>query len=211
MAKKILKGLTIEISGDTQKFSDSMKTINQEAKDIQSQLNLVNKMLKLDPNNTELIREKFNLLSQSLQTTQEKIKSLKAAQQALDKEFESGKITETQYKNATNDLNKELHKTELQERLNKKEVDSAKKAVEQKTGVTQLATVANTAYAASSNYVALAIAAVTAAASASIGVFAGVYASVLGLSKAVGDLAAKSAKAANILMICKKINMQLIK
>ena len=62
MAKKILKGLTIEISGDTQKFSDSMKTINQEAKDIQSQLNLVNKMLKLDPNNTELIREKFNLL-----------------------------------------------------------------------------------------------------------------------------------------------------
>ena len=205
MAKKILKGLTIEISGDTQKFSDSIKTINQEAKDIQSQLNLVNKMLKLDPNNTELIREKFNLLSQSLQTTQEKIKSLKAAQQALDKEFESGKITETQYKNATNDLNKELHKTELQERLNKKEVDSAKKAVEQKTGVTQLATVANTAYAASSNYVALAIAAVTAAASASIGVFAGVYAGVLGLSKAVGDLAAKSAKAADDLNTLSKV------
>lgn len=205
MAKKILKGLTIEISGDTQKFSDSMKTINQEAKDIQSQLNLVNKMLKLDPNNTELIREKFNLLSQSLQTTQEKIKSLKAAQQALDKEFESGKITETQYKNATNDLNKELHKTELQEKLNKKEVDSAKKAIEQKTGVTQLATLANTAYAASSNYVALAIAAATAAASASIGVFAGVYASVLGLTTAVADLAAKSAKAADDLNTLSKV------
>lgn len=205
MAKKILKGLTIEISGDTQKFSDSMKTINQEAKDIQSQLNLVNKMLKLDPNNTELIREKFNLLSQSLQTTQEKIKSLKAAQQALDKEFESGKITETQYKSATNDLNKELHKTELQEKLNKKEVDSAKKAIEQKTGVTQLATIANTAYAASSNYVALAIAAATAAASASIGVFAATYASVLGLSKAVADLAAKSAKAADDLNTLSKV------
>lgn len=205
MAKKILKGLTIEISGDTQKFSDSMKTINQEAKDIQSQLNLVNKMLKLDPNNPELIREKFNLLSQALQTTQEKIKNLKAAQQALDKEFESGKITETQYKSATNDLNKELHKTELQERLNKKEVDSAKKAIEQKTGVTKLATLANTAYAASSNYVALAIAATTAAASASIGVFAGTYASVLGLSKAVGDLAAKSAKAADDLNTLSKV------
>ena len=205
MAKKILKGLTIEISGDTQKFSDSMKTINQEAKDIQSQLNLVNKMLKLDPNNTELIREKFNLLSQSLQTTQEKIKNLKAAQQALDKEFEAGKITETQYKSATNDLNKELHKTELQEKLNKKEVDSAKKAIEQKTGITQLATLANTAYAASSNYVALAIAAATAAASASIGVFAGVYVSVLGLSKAVGDLAAKSAKAADDLNTLSKV------
>lgn len=205
MAKKILKGLTIEISGDTQKFSDSMKTINQEAKDIQSQLNLVNKMLKLDPNNTELIREKFNLLSQSLQTTQDKIKSLKAAQQAMDKEFESGKITETQYKNATNDLNKELHKTELQEKLNKKEVDSAKKAIEQKTGITQLATLANTAYAASSNYVALAIAAATAAASASIGVFAGTYASVLGLTTAVGDLAAKSAKAADDLNTLSKV------
>lgn len=205
MAKKILKGLTIEISGDTQKFSDSMKTINQEAKDIQSQLNLVNKMLKLEPNNTELIREKFNLLSQSLQTTQEKIKNLKAAQEALDKEFESGKITETQYKSATNDLNKELHKTELQERLNKKEVDSAKKAIEQKTGVTKLATLANTAYAASSNYVALAIAAATAAASASIGVFAGVYASVLGLTTAVGDLAAKSAKAADDLNTLSKV------
>ena len=177
MAKKILKGLTIEISGDTQKFSDSMKVINQEAKDIQSQLNLVNKMLKLDPNNAELIREKFNLLSQSLQNTQEKIKNLKAAQQALDKEFQEGKITETQYNNATKDLTKELHKAELQEKLNKKEVDASKKAIEQKTGVTQLATAANTALAASSNYVALAIAAVTAAASASIGVFAGVYAS----------------------------------
>ena len=205
MAKKILKGLTIEISGDTQKFSDSMKVINQEAKDIQSQLNLVNKMLKLDPNNAELIREKFNLLSQSLQNTQEKIKSLKAAQQALDKEFQEGKITETQYNNATKDLTKELHKAELQERLNKKEVDSAKKAVEQKTGVTQLATVANTAYAASSNYVALAIAAVTAAASASIGVFAGVYASVLGLAKATGDLAVKSAKAADDLNTLSKV------
>lgn len=205
MAKKILKGLTIEISGDTQKFSDSMKTINQEAKDIQSQLNLVNKMLKLDPNNAELIREKFNLLSQSLQNTQDKIKSLKAAQQALDKEFQEGKITETQYKNATNDLNKELHKTELQERLNKKEVDSAKKAVEQKTGVTQLATVANTAYAASSNYVALAIAAATAAASASIGVFAGVYASVLGLAKVTGDLAVKSGQAADELNTLSKV------
>ena len=205
MAKKILKGLTIEISGDTQKFSDSMKTINQEAKDIQSQLNLVNKMLKLDPNNAELIREKFNLLSQSLQTTQDKIKNLKAAQQALDKEFESGKITETQYKSATNDLNKELHKTELQEKLNKKEVDSAKKATEQKTGITQLATLANTAYAASSNYVALAIAAATAAASASIGVFAATYASILGLSKTVGDLAAKSAKAADDLNTLSKV------
>lgn len=205
MAKKILKGLTIEISGDTQKFSDSMKTINQEAKDIQSQLNLVNKMLKLDPNNAELIREKFNLLSQALQTTQEKIKNLKSAQQALDKEFETGKITETQYKNATNDLNKELHKTELQEKLNKKEVDSAKKAIEQKTGITQLATLANTAYAVSSNYVALAIAAATAAASASIGVFAGTYASVLGLSKVVADLAAKSAKAADDLNTLSKV------
>lgn len=205
MAKKILKGLTIEISGDTQKFSDSMKTINQEAKYIQSQLNLVNKMLKLDPNNTELIREKFNLLSQSLQTTQEKIKSLKAAQQALDKEFHEGKITETQYNNATKDLTKELHKAELQEKLNKKEVDASKKAIEQKTGVTQLATAANTALAASSNYVALAIAAVTAAASAAIGVFAGVYASVLGLSKAVGDLAAKSAKAADDLNTLSKV------
>lgn len=205
MAKKILKGLTIEISGDTQKFSDSMKTINQEAKDIQSQLNLVNKMLKLDPNNSELIREKFNLLSQALQTTQEKIKNLKAAQQALDKEFQEGKITETQYNNATKDLTKELHKAELQEKLNKKEVDSAKKAIEQKTGITQLATLANTAYAASSNYVALAIAAATAAASASIGVFAGVYASVLGLSMAVGDLAAKSAKAADDLNTLSKV------
>lgn len=205
MAKNIIKGLTIEISGDTQKFSDSLKTINQEAKSIQSELTIVNKMLKLDPNNTDLLKEKFRLLSQTLSTTQEKIKNLKAAQESLDKEFQQGKITETQYTNATKDLAKQLHQAELQEKLNKKEVDQSKKALESKTGITQLATAANSAYAASSNYVALAIAAATAAASASIAVFGGVYAAIVATAKAAGDLAAKSAKAADDLNTLSKV------
>lgn len=68
MANRI-KGITIEIGGDTTKLQTALKQVNTEIKHTQSELRDVNKLLKLDPGNTELISQKHKLLGQTLEKT----------------------------------------------------------------------------------------------------------------------------------------------
>ena len=63
MANRI-KGITVEIGGDTTKLQTALKQVNTEIKHTQSELRDVNKLLKLDPGNTELISQKHKLLGQ---------------------------------------------------------------------------------------------------------------------------------------------------
>lgn len=82
MADRI-KGITIEIGGETSKLQDSLKNVNKQLKDTQSQLKDVDKLLKLDPSNMELLAQKQELLSRATDQTAEKLKKLKEAQQAM--------------------------------------------------------------------------------------------------------------------------------
>ena len=61
MANRIA-GITVEIGGDTTKLSTALKSVNSEIKSTQSELRDVNKLLKLDPGNTELLAQKHRLL-----------------------------------------------------------------------------------------------------------------------------------------------------
>lgn len=79
MANRI-KGITVEIGGDTTKIQTALKQVNTEIKHTQSELRDVNKLLKLDPGNTELISQKHKLLGQALEETKNKLNSLKEAQ-----------------------------------------------------------------------------------------------------------------------------------
>ena len=79
MANRI-KGITVEIGGDTTKLQTALKQVNTEIKHTQSELRDVNKLLKLDPGNTELISQKHKLLGQALEETKNKLNSLKEAQ-----------------------------------------------------------------------------------------------------------------------------------
>ena len=63
MADRI-KGITVEIGGDTTGLSKALSGVNKEIKSTQSQLKDVNKLLKLDPTNTTLLEQKQNLLQQ---------------------------------------------------------------------------------------------------------------------------------------------------
>ena len=58
MAGNRIKGITIEIGGDTTKLTDSLKGIDKSLKNTQSQLKDVDKLLKLDPKNTDLLKQK---------------------------------------------------------------------------------------------------------------------------------------------------------
>ena len=83
MAASRIKGITVEIGGDTTKLQTALKGVNSEIKNTQSQLKDVEKLLKLDPGNTELLAQKQKLLSSAVSETKEKLATLKiAAEQA---------------------------------------------------------------------------------------------------------------------------------
>ncbi len=72
MAGSRIKGITVEIGGDTTKLQTALKGVNSEIKNTQSQLKDVEKLLKLDPGNTELLAQKQKILSSAVSETKEK-------------------------------------------------------------------------------------------------------------------------------------------
>ena len=96
MADRI-KGITIEINGDTTGLSTALKGTNDQIKTTQSQLKDVNRLLKLDPNNTILVAQKQQILAQQVGNTKEKLNTLKAAATQAYAQLERGEITKEQF------------------------------------------------------------------------------------------------------------------
>ena len=96
MASRI-QGITVEIGGDTTKLSTALSKVNKEIRDTQSQLKDVNKLLKLDPGNAELMAQKQRLLSQAVSETKEKLDALKLAGQQANEALAKGEISQSQY------------------------------------------------------------------------------------------------------------------
>lgn len=82
MAGKI-RGITIELQGDTSGLTKSLQDANKEIKNTQNQLKDVEKLLKLDPENAELLRQKMQLLGQAIGETDGKLDTLKQAQETM--------------------------------------------------------------------------------------------------------------------------------
>ena len=78
-----IKGITIQFNGDTTKLDKALRQINQESKSIDQQLREVNRSLKFNPNNAELLQQKFTLLGQKINTTENQLKQFKAAEAQL--------------------------------------------------------------------------------------------------------------------------------
>lgn len=72
MAKRI-QGITVEIGGDTTRLTTALKGVNSEIRNTQSQLKDVEKLLKLDPHNSELLAQKQRLLTDAIGETKEKL------------------------------------------------------------------------------------------------------------------------------------------
>lgn len=100
-----IKGITIEIGSDTKKFKSGLKDLNQSAKDLQRELTAVNKALKHDPKNTDLLRQKQELLTKSVSETKSKLDALKAAKEKADKDMASGtEINQEQYRRLVREI-----------------------------------------------------------------------------------------------------------
>ena len=108
MAASRIKGITVEINGDTTGLSKALSGVNKEIRSTQSQLRDVEKLLKLDPGNTELLAQKHKLLGQAVSETKEKLETLKAAQEQANEALRNGTISQEQY----DGLQREIIETE---------------------------------------------------------------------------------------------------
>lgn len=96
MANRI-KGITVEIGGDTTKLTKAINDTNASIRDTQSELKKVERLLKLDPTNVELLAQKQKLLAEAVEETTQKEKTLAEAVEQANEQLKSGKIDEKQY------------------------------------------------------------------------------------------------------------------
>lgn len=120
MASRI-KGITVEIGGDTTGLQNALKNVNSQIKSTQSALKDVNKLLKLDPSNAELLAQKQKLLKDAIAATSEKLESLKTAQEQAKAQLESGDLGQDKY----DALQREIIETEQElKRLQEQAIES---------------------------------------------------------------------------------------
>ena len=98
MASKALKGLTIKIGGDTSELTKSLEQVERQGRDLSSELGQINKLLKLDPKNTELLAQKQKVLADAIGNTEKKLDTLKEAEKQVQAQFERGEVSEAQYR-----------------------------------------------------------------------------------------------------------------
>ena len=125
MANRI-KGITVEIGGDTTGLEKALKSVNTTIKSTQSALKDVNKLLKLDPSNTELLSQKQKLLKDAIGATKEKLDSLKQAQEQAKQQLENGTLGQDKY----NALQREIIETEQELRRLQEQAATTNTALE---------------------------------------------------------------------------------
>lgn len=107
-APKTIKGITIEIAGDTKKLGAALKSIDDQSQDLAANLKYVDKLLDFDPGNTELLAEKQKMLADAVENTGERLEALKEVQDQVARQYQSGEIGQRAYL----DFQHELSKTE---------------------------------------------------------------------------------------------------
>jgi len=98
IAGETIKGISVVIGSDTTGLTAALADVNKASRGIQSELKAVEKLLKMDPGNTELLAQKQKLLTDAVANTSEKLNRLKAAQKEVNAQFAAGAISEGQYR-----------------------------------------------------------------------------------------------------------------
>ena len=132
MAENV-KGIVVEIGGDTKGLSKAISSLNSEIRGTQSELNKVNRLLKLDPTNIDLLKQKEQLLGEQIKNTENKVESLRNAKKKADQEMADGtEINQKQYR----ELVRELTSAELKLKDLQAEASKSRAALAQVSAVT---------------------------------------------------------------------------
>jgi TP901 family phage tail tape measure protein len=101
-----IKGLTIEIDGNTTKLSKALFQVNRDSRDLQKELKDIDKLLKFDPQNVELLNRKQEILNDTFKNTAGKLETLKIASEQAFKQLEKGEITKEQFRTLQTEISK---------------------------------------------------------------------------------------------------------
>lgn len=93
-----IKGIKIEIDGDTQPLQKALKNVNKAATDATQELRQIDKALKFDTGNVTLLTQKQEILQKQVATTKEKLETLRQAQSQVEQQFKNGNIGADQYR-----------------------------------------------------------------------------------------------------------------
>lgn len=165
-----IRGITVEIGGDTTKLGKALEDVNKKGRDLSSELGQINKLLKLDPGNADLLAQKQKILAETIENTSDKLKTLKEAEKQVQEQFKRGEVSEAQVRSLQREIiatSKKLEDYEKEAKDAGKSLDnmaeSAEKAEESSEGLgTKLKDIAKNG-----------LAAVATAATAVVGALAG--------------------------------------
>ncbi len=119
--RDIIKGITIKIGGDTTELGKALEGVNKDGDKLSKELQEINRMLKFDPENTELLAQKQKVLAGAIDTTEKKLEQLKEAERQVQAQFERGEVSEEQVRA----LQREIIKTEGQLKSYRTQADEA--------------------------------------------------------------------------------------
>jgi TP901 family phage tail tape measure protein len=140
-----VKGITVEIGGDTTKLGKALESSEKQSRNLQKELKQVNTALKFNPGNVELLTQKQKLLTDQIQATKEKLDTLKEAEAQVTAQFKAGKIGEEQFR----EFQREIVETESKLKTYQSQLETTgkkasaleeltRKMSEQETALTQL-------------------------------------------------------------------------
>ncbi len=127
MANQHIKGITVEIGGDTSELSQVLKGVDKDAKRVDDELRSVNAALKVDPSNVVALTQKTELLAQSIEQAKKKVDILKKAEADAQKQLERGEIGADQFRA----LQREVVFAEGKLKKLEKQLDDTRKAASQ--------------------------------------------------------------------------------
>ena len=139
MANNTIKGLTIEIGGDTTKLGKALDDVNKKSRNLSGELGEINKLLKLDPGNTDLLAQKQKVLAAAVENTADKLKTLKDAEKQVQQQFKRGEVSEAQVRALQREIieterKMESYKNDIKQTSQElKGMDSATEQAEQST------------------------------------------------------------------------------
>ncbi|MBR5879150.1 MAG: hypothetical protein IKY91_06310 [Akkermansia sp.] len=96
MASNTIKGITVEIGGDTTKLGKALKEVESKSKSLSKELGDINGLLKFDPGNADLLAQKQKVLAEAVANCSEKLKTLKEAEKQVQEQFKKGEVSEEQ-------------------------------------------------------------------------------------------------------------------
>lgn len=125
-SNKKIKGLTVQIGADTSNFNKAMEESNKKSRSLKSELSEVERLIKLDPTNVELVAQKQKILTEQVEESSKRLDILKQAQDEVNQKFKSGEIGEETYRN----FQREVIKAENDLQKQKEALDKVKKSAD---------------------------------------------------------------------------------